>query len=185
MGVSYSINFGGSWCSSHIRYDVIVPSLKVKVPKADCTFEFGTEIESLFNSLFVVSNTKNSFRESLFLSSNNTPETILEVEMGVNIFFVSSSIEGSFTFVIGAQGGHVSGIADIHYDIRFNVVNEVSEPFGAFIVVFVVGVLVGYYKMCSQIMYSGESSIQMSGSKPTLLQNSLLEMYSVKITGIR
>jgi hypothetical protein len=55
--------------------------------------EFGTEIESLFNALFVVSNTKDTSWESLLALYHWTPETILKVEVGVDVCPVSSSME--------------------------------------------------------------------------------------------
>lgn len=57
-----------SWGCSVIGNNRIVPPSQIEVAKADCSIEFGREIESFSDSLFVVSNTKDSARHSLFTS---------------------------------------------------------------------------------------------------------------------
>jgi hypothetical protein len=142
MGVPDAIDLYGSRRSSSIGDNVIVPFVQLKVVQADRADEFGREIESLFDSLFVVSNTKDSSRESFLLSSYSTPEAILKVEVGLDVLPVSTSVKAALALVVSAEGRHVRSVSNVDDNVGLNVVNEVSKPFSSLVVVGKVGVLI-------------------------------------------
>jgi hypothetical protein len=126
MSVGNTINFSYTGGGPSIGNNFIVPSLQLQVFHPHSADEFGRQIESLFNSLFVVSNTIDRTRQFSFTSSYRLPDTILKVEVGVNVFSISSSIETPFTFVVGAKGRHVSPISNVDHYVRFNINNKFS-----------------------------------------------------------
>lgn len=67
--------------------------------------------------------------------SNSGPKPILEVQMGLNVSTIRSSLEGLLTFIVSTQRWHICHISVDDNGIWSDIENKFSEPFGPSIVI--------------------------------------------------
>jgi hypothetical protein len=75
--------------------------------------------------------------ETAFSSTYSIPKTSVKIQMSVNVCSVRPPLKGLLAFVIAREGRHISTIPKMYNNIRLRIKDELSEPLGSSIVVFV------------------------------------------------
>jgi hypothetical protein len=118
VGIRDAVDLDRAGGVTFVIYDVVVVFIELKVRISNRVLELGISVKCPINTLFVIANEPDSAGQFTLGSFDSTPESVLEVVVGVDILLVGSANSSSCSFVVASQAREVTSVPTINNNIR-------------------------------------------------------------------